>query len=373
VLRRLRQLPAGVTVLAALGCGGVLVLVLAAAGTSLPGPPVKEWLGLTEDRRSYPPCRPTPAGIRAPARPPAPTATPGWRRERPVARARYEIAAAAVGRTIFVVGGNVPGPEPGSVAALTTVEAYDTAGGSRPGPATEEALDHHVVVAHDGTLYLLGGYVGGRSTARAWRWAPGERGWEALAPMPTARGAHAAAAIGGRLYVVGGAPENLGDRGEEPFATLDIYDLRTGRWSSGPSMPTARHHVAAAAAAGKLYVAGGRRPGDFSLGAFERFDPETGSWERLADLPQHAASLDVVASGDQVIVVGGGDDLAGWVTPATWSYDIPTGRWRRLPDLRVARHGLRAVVVGDRIYAVAGAPCAGFGQSRVVESLAIPE
>ena len=64
--------------------------------------------------------------------------------------------------------------------------------------------------------------------------------------------------------------------------SMEVYDLRTGEWATGPEMPTARHHLGVTALDGKLYALGGRVPGEFSVDAAERFDPETGRWEVTA-------------------------------------------------------------------------------------------
>src|SRR5207253_2843974 len=51
--------------------------------------------------------------------------------------------------------------------------------------------------------------------------------WTALAPMPTARQEVAAAALDGRIFVIGG----LG-AGAEPVATVEVYDPGTDRWEA---------------------------------------------------------------------------------------------------------------------------------------------
>jgi N-acetylneuraminic acid mutarotase len=141
-------------------------------------------------------------------------------------------------------------------------------------------------------------------------------------------------------------------------------------------MPTGRHHLAAAALDGMLYVIGGRAPDNFSLSVAERYDPSKGRWQRIPPLPRGAGGLEAVAAGGRVVVTGGDDEDrlqqgGGWVTPAVWSYRPGAPRWRRLPDLSQARHGHAAVGLGGRVYVFEGSPCPGYGRLRSAESLAV--
>src|SRR3989442_15359617 len=76
--------------------------------------------------------------------------------------------------------------------------------------------------------------------------------WTPLAPMPTARQEVAAAALDGRIFVIGGFGANF-----EPVATVEVYDPATDRWEVRMPLPAPTHHLAAAAVGGRLFVAGG--------------------------------------------------------------------------------------------------------------------
>jgi N-acetylneuraminic acid mutarotase len=112
--------------------------------------------------------------------------------------------------------------------------------------------------------------VGGRragidtNLAVAEVYAPGERRWRRLAPVPEARGGTGLAAFGGRLFSVGG---------EEPggtIASVFALDLGTGRWERLPEVPTPRHGLGVAVLDGRLYaIAGGTEPGLFVSSANE--------------------------------------------------------------------------------------------------------
>src|SRR5262249_56004693 len=71
--------------------------------------------------------------------------------------------------------------------------------------------------------------------------------------MPTPRTEVAAAALGDKIYVIGGFGKG-GDLVEE-------YDVKTDRWRRRASLPRQLHHIGAAAVGGKIYVVGGYSSG----------------------------------------------------------------------------------------------------------------
>ena len=137
------------------------------------------------------------------------------------------------------------------------------------------------------------------------------------------------------------------------------------------------HHVNAAVQGGKLYLAGGRIDEEASSAKFFRFDPATGKWDVLPDLPLGpTSSMGLVAAAGKVVAIGGDDELGwegggGWVTPTAWAFDPRTSRWQRLPDLEIERHALGAAVAGGRIYAIGGGPCPGLKPTGPVGTVTV--
>src|SRR5262245_23729641 len=71
------------------------------------------------------------------------------------------------------------------------------------------------------------------------------QGWQFVAPMPTARGYHAAATVGDRWYVAGGVSI---DGGREQFPTeVDAYDPASGAWTAIGDLFPGREDVRAIA------------------------------------------------------------------------------------------------------------------------------
>ncbi|HET7768257.1 MAG TPA: hypothetical protein VFN74_05735 [Chloroflexota bacterium] len=195
-----------------------------------------------------------------------------WRGGPEIPTARSEVAAATVGDTIYVLGGLAL-----DGATLGTVESH-RAGEEAWQIATHlpEPRDHLAAVSASGRLWAIGGSPGWfnqNTSQNLWTLEPQTNVWEARAPLPIGRAAHAAAEIGGRIYVAGGI-------GPEP-QRLMIYDLAADRWSFGAPLSRPREHLAAAAAGGTLYVVGGRWGDVGNVATLEAYDPTFDRWRTL--------------------------------------------------------------------------------------------
>jgi N-acetylneuraminic acid mutarotase len=357
--------------------GGLAVVVaglaVASVVTELPGPPLRRWLGLGETVDIT--CEPTATSSRSPATPPPPAGAWQAEPELPGSPAP-ELDAAVVDGSVYLVGGLTDDGASLVPVSVDRLLVYDARTQEyREAPDLPARVDHALAVAHDGALYVAGGFRDGVPVAELWRLDLVERAWSELPPLRQARGALAGAVIGGRLYALGGAGATSPTGFVDAFATLEVYDFASETWSFGPDMPTPRHHFAAVELGGDLYAVGGRNADSLVLDALERFDPETGQWETFDPLPAGTGSPDAASTGAAIVVTGGGndvyDDPSGYVTPASWAY-LPGSGWRRLPDLTEARHGHAAAFVDGRVIAFGGAPCAGFGLLSSVESLELP-
>jgi N-acetylneuraminic acid mutarotase len=290
-----------------------------------------------------------------------------WRALAPAPLERTEVAAARIGRRIYVVGGF----ERRSGETTAATERYDIRhdrwSRARPMPL---ALNHPTAVAHSGRLYVHGGYQAvrdlARPTAALLEYDPRRRRWRRLPSSPTPRAAHALAAIDGRLYAAGGA----NDTGS--LNTLEVYDIRRRRWRRGPSFSgPARNHTTGVASGRRFYVLAGRDAGNYATA--ERYDPDRRKWERLPDLSTPRGGIASVRLPDDRIVVFGGEDLTpgGTTIRQVELFDPRRRRWHRLPDMRTPRHGLGGAGLGGRVFAIQGGVRPGFSFSNAIETLRV--
>ncbi|MGA7489257.1 MAG: hypothetical protein WBW74_20220, partial [Xanthobacteraceae bacterium] len=109
----------------------------------------------------------------------------------------------------------------------------------------------------------------------------GEGSWKQKSPMPAVRGEVGAAAVGNKLYALGGSVAGKAvPRNEE-------YDPATDRWRERAPLPQSRDHLGVVALDGKIYAFGGftssvhQGAGD---GTFE-YDPAADGWRMLVPMP----------------------------------------------------------------------------------------
>jgi hypothetical protein len=291
------------------------------------------------------------------------TATGRWLPLAGAGLERTEVAAARVGRHIYVVGGF----EERSGATTGAVERYDIRSDSwRRVASMPLGLNHPTAVARRGRVYVHGGYRGRRdlssATAALLEYDPRRDRWRRLPDAPTPRAAHALAVIGDRLYAAGGA--NAGGS----LRSMEIYDFRSRRWRRGPGFPgPPRDHTTGIASGGRFYVLAGREGGN-NYTVAERYDPRRRRWERLPDMRKARGGIASARLRDGRIVVCGGEEGAGTIREVEL-FNPHTRRWRRLADMRTPRHGLGGASLGNRVYALEGGPRPGFHFSDAIEFL----
>ena len=282
-----------------------------------------------------------------------------WATRAALPTARQEVAVAALGERIYVIGGFGAAAEP-----VATVEAYDVATDTWTAPAPYPVPVHHAAAAVvAGRLYVVGGYTGGRVSwsrlVSLYEYDPTRNAWVARAAMPTPRGALAVAVVGDRLHALGGDADGV-------TGAHEVYDPRSDRWTSAATMPTARDHLAAVAVGGRVWALGGRASFFGTQYAnVEIYDPATDSWRVGAPLPVGRGGIAAVAIGDRVYVFGGEAPLR--IFNANEMYEPAGNRWVAKAPLPTPRHGVGAVVVNGRVYVPGGATSPGYARTDVHE------
>ena len=207
------------------------------------------------------------------------------------------------------------------------------------------------VAALGGKLYAVGG---ADAYGSAEVYDPSDNSWTYIASMGVSRQDVGVAALGGKLYAVGGYGSGARLKSAEVYDPMDP----SGGWNPIASMDISRSQVGVAALGGKLYAVGGDDGNDY-LNSVEVYDPIDNSWTDIASMDVSRAYLGVAALGGRLYAVGGADAFDG----SAEVYDPIHNSWADIAPMDISRVNLGVAALGGRLYAVGG------GVQRVNNSL----
>ena len=177
--------------------------------------------------------------------------------------------------------------------------------------------------------------------------------WSVTTPLPEGRHHAGIASLNGLLYVVGGFTKSLLSIW---YAVPTVYQYNpvTQEWRELAPMPTARGALGVAVYQNRLYAIGGY-DGKNNSGAVEIFDPQSNTWSSGAPMPTPRDHLAVVTSGNRIYTIGGRPNLDYHRNMGTVEeYDPHTNQWRSRANLPTPRSGITAGVINNRIYVIGG-------------------
>jgi hypothetical protein len=106
--------------------------------------------------------------------------------------------------------------------------------------------------------------------------------WQIISSLSTARAAHAAVAVGGYVYALGGYTSGGGSWSSVEFAAI-INDGSLGTWQPTTAMTLERHGLAAVAINGYVYALGGRDSYSVERAAINP-DGSLGVWQTMTSM-----------------------------------------------------------------------------------------
>jgi len=276
----------------------------------------------------------------------------GWSYVAPMDISRTQLGVAALGGKLYAVGGY---DDPTGV--LNSAKVYDPIDNSWNPIASMNILRRSLgVAALGGKLYAVGGVGGPSWTAflnSAEVYDPSVNSWNPIAPMNISRRALGVAALGGKLYAVGG-----GDGSTYPYLPLnsvEVYDPIDNSWNYIAPMDISRSSLGAAALGGKLYAVGGY-DGSTYLNSAEVYDPIDNSWNSIAPMQVVRRALGVAALGGKLYAVGGSFPAGSGsgVLHSAEVYDPIDNSWNSIALMDISRSSLGAAALGGKLYAVGG-------------------
>jgi hypothetical protein len=152
------------------------------------------------------------------------------------------------------------------------------------------------------------------------------------------------------LYVIGGLTGVF-----RPLRSVTVFDPNRGEWSAGPSLPSPRHHLAAAGLGQTLYVSGGTTVAGWHLGGawpptnnFWRLPAGSERWEAAEPMIEPRWGHRMVAHEGRLYVIGGRGPSARVLVYT------PGQGWKTGAEMPRVRDHLSVVVVDGKIWAIGG-------------------
>jgi hypothetical protein len=179
------------------------------------------------------------------------------------------------------------------------------------------------------------------------------QGWQPCVPMPTPGYAFACAAVGSRVYAIGGLVSEA--ESIVPRRVVEAYDVAADSWILDFAPPPGpRWFSGCAALDGKIYVIGGTN-GNTDLSRVDRFDPSTNTWDTVAPLPWPRSSLAGCEYAGRIYAIGGYSLALGFQRAvARFTPDSGLGHWDVVDSLLTRRANPAAAVAAGWMCAVGG-------------------
>jgi len=187
---------------------------------------------------------------------------------------------------------------------LSTVEIYGANGSFVTAPPMQTARTGHTAIClPNGTVLVAGGTTsGGGIINSAEIYDPAAMTWTMLPGMVDARTGHTATLLPTGDVLLAGGNNSSGT-----LASLEVFNMTTGAFSSAGAMSSPRKaHAAAGLEDGRVLIVGGTDQNGKTLGTTDIYDPNTGTVSAGPALitPRSAATATTLLHG-RVLIAGG--------------------------------------------------------------------
>lgn len=287
-----------------------------------------------------------------------------WRATTPLSIERAYPAAVQVSGHLYVLGGSFR-HDGGQLATVehAAIRADGSLGSWEQTTSMTTTRELHAAVAAGGWIYVLGGYPDA-SVESAAIMPDGSLGlWRQTSSLTTPRYALAAVATNGFIYAIGGGSGGLSGCTTQVEVARVNGDGTLGAWQNTSPLNTPRGYHAAVAVDGFLYAIGGQNQGASSLATVEmapvNADGTLGAWQPVTSMSTRRCNVAASAARGYIYAIGGstcyGPGLHSTVECAKVNADGTLGPWQTVAPLVTARQKLSAAGEGGSyLYALGG-------------------
>lgn len=210
----------------------------------------------------------------------------------------------------------------------------------------------------DGTLYMFGGAPGlSQATAGAWSFdtKTPDAQWKTLASLPIPRVSSYAAAVNGKIYIIGGFYIANNTRVTTP-EVLE-YDPATNKYTTKKTMPTATYGMAGAVIGSKIYVMSGIAGGAYS-NSTQVYDVETDTWASQNNTLYSAIYPTASVIGNDIYMLGG-QTTGLFATVLKGTVSAGNISWKKIGDFPKAITAMASGVLGGNLFVAGGSDADG--------------
>lgn len=204
---------------------------------------------------------------------------------------RSYIASAETAGAIYVAGGMVG--ETGRPLATFQRFLVDEQRWETLSPLPEPVRAAHAAAVGE-TVYVVGGQSARRGALHAFAYDIGRERWRRITPLPTSRFNVAVVALADRVYAIGGFTKT-------ELRDVLAFDPARDRWQAVAPLPKALHAAGALVFRDEIWVIGGRR-GEEVLDEVWIYDPRDERWREGPRMPKPMELLGAAVDGDEIHV-----------------------------------------------------------------------
>jgi N-acetylneuraminic acid mutarotase len=232
------------------------------------------------------------------------------------------------------------------------------------GPNLPQNRYNHGMALVDGEIFIIGGWVNGdisnsvlsltipTTTSEMDSTMMKTMKWKVVPNLKVGRRNPGIVVVDGKIFVIGGSD------GFEYLKTIEVFSVKEGKWIDDdsqvpPEMSTMRSSMGVSVIGKKIFVIGGYN-GIVYLSTVEVLDTETNKWSTLPSIKTARSMMGVTVIDDRFIWIFGGWDESGYLDSIE-IFDVEKNEWLTSSiKLTSPRSGMTAITVDHKIFIIGG-------------------